>query len=81
MDQHNGRVYHQADLNYGGVGLVKSSLAIELSRHFVFQNSKEDQQQPTHFTWNNRQYELERESETNLDSLRKQIGNPVSCFD
>lgn len=51
-----GRVYHPADDKYGGVGLVRSKLAIELSKHFEFQNGHAHP--PTHFTWKNEKYQL-----------------------
>ncbi|XP_075992255.1 UPF0598 protein CG30010 [Anticarsia gemmatalis] len=53
-----GRVYHPADDKYGGVGLVKSKLAIEFSKHFEF-NSQE-LQGPTHFRWKDNVYELDQ---------------------
>lgn len=51
-----GRVYHPAPERAGGIGLVKSSLAIEFSKSFKFNNSEENP--PTHFTWNGQLYEL-----------------------
>lgn len=51
-----GRVYHPAAEMYGGVGLIRSKLAIELSKNFVFANS--DSQTPSHFTWKNKTYVL-----------------------
>lgn len=53
-----GRVYHPADDKYGGVGLVKSKLAIEFSKSFEFNNA--DLEGPTHFNWNNKIYELDQ---------------------
>lgn len=53
-----GRVYHPADDRYGGVGLVKSKLAIELSKYFQFQ--KGDSEPPTYFVWKNEKYELDQ---------------------
>ncbi|OCT75128.1 UPF0598 protein C8orf82 homolog [Xenopus laevis] len=47
----NGRLYHPAPERCGAVGLVKSSLAFELSPFFVYPpNSLGDP--PTHFHWN-----------------------------
>ncbi|KAK6623480.1 hypothetical protein RUM43_009332 [Polyplax serrata] len=51
-----GRVYHPAPKKVGGIGLVKSSLAIEFSKFFTFGQSEENP--PTHFTWNEKTYEL-----------------------
>ncbi|XP_067652636.1 UPF0598 protein CG30010-like [Haliotis asinina] len=45
----SGRVYHPASPVLGGVGLIKSSLAIELSRDFEFENGENNP--PTHFKW------------------------------
>ncbi|XP_038208430.1 UPF0598 protein CG30010 [Zerene cesonia] len=53
-----GRVYHPADEKYGGVGLIRSKLAIELSKNFTFE--KGDSCPPTHFKWGNRSYELDQ---------------------
>ncbi|RWS20339.1 UPF0598 protein-like isoform X1, partial [Leptotrombidium deliense] len=50
-----GRVYHPSLQTMGGVGLIKSSLAIEISKSFSFQNNSAI---PTHFTWNDKVYEL-----------------------
>ncbi|ESO90829.1 hypothetical protein LOTGIDRAFT_206699 [Lottia gigantea] len=55
----SGRVYHPASLKYGGVGLIKSSLAIEFSKHFEFENGEENP--PTQFTWNNERLKLTNE--------------------
>ncbi|XP_063617725.1 UPF0598 protein CG30010 [Cydia splendana] len=53
-----GRVYHPADDKYGGIGLVRSKLSIELSKHFEFHSG--DGHPPTHFTWKNEKYELDQ---------------------
>ena len=39
MDQRNGRIYHPGPEKAGGVGLIKSSLAIQLSKCFVVPSS------------------------------------------
>ncbi|KAG6454051.1 UPF0598 protein CG30010 [Manduca sexta] len=54
-----GRVYHPAEDRYGGIGLIKSKLAIELSKNFEFQNG--EAQPPTHFVWKNNKYELDQD--------------------
>ena len=46
MHPGNGRLYHTGPQRAGGVGLVKSALADELSRFFVY---KGDSKSPTHF--------------------------------
>lgn len=52
-----GRVYHPASEQYGKIGLIKSALAIELSKNFEFASGDESQP-PSHFTWKDRRYEL-----------------------
>lgn len=51
-----GRVYHPAPQRVGGIGLVRSALAIEFSKSFQFDNGEYNP--PTHFTWNNKKYAL-----------------------
>lgn len=58
MSPDTGRVYHPAKEQYGSVGLIRSKLAIEFSKHFEFDESGRN---PTHFTWNNQRYQLENE--------------------
>ncbi|XP_064255710.1 UPF0598 protein C8orf82 homolog [Passer domesticus] len=55
----NGRLYHPAPERVGGVGLVRSALAQELSSGFRFQDGPE--QPPTHFWWEGREYRLSGE--------------------
>jgi len=54
----NGRVYYPAPEKVGGVGLVRSALAMELSPHFRYEDGKQDYQPPTHLIWKNREYRL-----------------------
>ena len=54
----SGRVYHPGPEELGGVGLIKSSLAIELSRYFVYTDRSGAEAPPTGFTWRKRQYNL-----------------------
>jgi len=56
----NGRVYHPASTKVGGAGILKTSLAIEFSSYFTFEDTK-DIEQPTHFIWDGRKYELDNE--------------------
>lgn len=58
MDPRNGRVYHPAAPQVGGIGLVRSKLAIELSQHFEFLAGEAS---PTHFQWNGERLELQNE--------------------
>ena len=55
-----GRIYHPATEKTGGVGLIKSSLAIEWSKMFDF-GSEGEYAPPTHFTWKGIKYELTNE--------------------
>ena len=57
----SGRIYHPGPEKAGGVGLVKSSLAIELSRNFVYKKGCPDTDPPSHFMWNGTEYELDNE--------------------
>lgn len=56
MQIETGRVYHPAPERFGGVGLVKSKLAIQLSNHFVFTNDEDHP--PTHIQWKDQTIEL-----------------------
>ncbi|XP_053815319.1 UPF0598 protein C8orf82 homolog [Vidua chalybeata] len=55
----NGRLYHPAPENAGGVGLVRSALAEELSSAFRFEDGPE--KPPTHFWWEGKEYRLSGE--------------------
>ena len=65
----SGRVYHPAPSKTGGVGLVRSGLAIELSKSFEFGNG--ETAPPTSFTWKNICYELTNEL---FDIMEKNSG-------
>ncbi|XP_035678211.1 UPF0598 protein CG30010-like [Branchiostoma floridae] len=56
----SGRVYHPAPAKVGGVGLVKSSLAIELSRDFRFGDEGE-YAPPVGFLWRGQEVQLTNE--------------------
>lgn len=58
MDPESGRVYHPAWSKVGGIGLVRSKLAIEFSKHFVFSDNSES---PTHFSWCGHEIKLEND--------------------
>ncbi|BFG04971.1 uncharacterized protein DMAD_03818 [Drosophila madeirensis] len=58
MDPKNGRVYHPATPQVGGIGLVRSKLAIELSQHFEFPAGDAS---PTHFKWHGERLKLEND--------------------
>ncbi|GCC37070.1 UPF0598 protein C8orf82 homolog [Chiloscyllium punctatum] len=57
----NGRVYHPAPERSGGMGLVKSSLAFELSPQFEYSAGGPDSGPPSHFHWNGQRYRLTNE--------------------
>ncbi|XP_076243628.1 UPF0598 protein CG30010 [Calliopsis andreniformis] len=59
MNVQSGRVYHPAPEKTGGIGLVRSKIAIELSPFFDFEKGEE--YSPTHFTWRNKRYTLDSE--------------------
>ncbi|CAL8394178.1 unnamed protein product [Boreogadus saida] len=50
MHPASGRVYHPCPELAGGVGLVRSALAIELSPFFLYEQQGQEEQ-PTHFLW------------------------------
>ncbi len=55
----SGRVYHAGVEKLGGVGLVKSSLAIGLSRFFVYDTGADENSAPIKFTWRGRTWDLD----------------------
>ncbi|KAF7237171.1 UPF0598 protein C8orf82 [Varanus komodoensis] len=55
----NGRVYHPGPEKAGGVGLVKSALAFELSPCFAYERGPT--QPPTHFQWQDKRHVLTHE--------------------
>lgn len=57
----SGRVYHPGPERGGGVGLVSSALAIELSSHFEYAPGQECTGQPTHFLWGGHRHTLTKE--------------------
>ncbi|XP_029044855.2 UPF0598 protein CG30010 [Osmia bicornis bicornis] len=59
MNVHSGRVYHPAPERVGGIGLVRSKLAIEFSSLFNFEKGEEHS--PTHFNWKGKRYSLNTE--------------------
>ena len=62
----SARVYHPVNDRVGGIGLVKSKLAIELSQYFGYDSLSDDnndvyEQLPSTFTWNGVSYKLTQE--------------------
>ncbi|XP_069572956.1 UPF0598 protein C8orf82 homolog isoform X1 [Brachyistius frenatus] len=60
MHPASGRLYHPGT-ERGGVGLVRSALAIELSSSFVYGPEDGRSGQPTHFLWGGRKLALTNE--------------------
>ncbi|XP_029906386.1 UPF0598 protein C8orf82 homolog [Myripristis murdjan] len=58
MHPASGRVYHPCSERMGGVGLVRSALAIELSPFFIYSPEQGQSGQPTHFVWGGQQHTL-----------------------
>ena len=56
----NGRIYHPGPENLGGIGLIKSAMAIEWSKYFEF-GPEGEYAPPTHFNWKDQKYELTNE--------------------
>uniref|UniRef100_A0A3B3DKN4 Chromosome 8 open reading frame 82 n=1 Tax=Oryzias melastigma TaxID=30732 RepID=A0A3B3DKN4_ORYME len=61
MHPASGRVYHPCPERTGGVGLVRSALAIELSPFFVYPPESSQSGQPTHFLWGEEKHTLTNE--------------------
>ncbi|XP_034438131.1 UPF0598 protein C8orf82 homolog [Hippoglossus hippoglossus] len=57
----SGRVYHPCSERWGGVGLVRSALAIELSPFFVYPSEQSQSEQPTHFVQGGQKHTLTNE--------------------
>lgn len=57
----SGRLYHPCSERSGGVGLVRSALAIELSPFFVYAPEQGQSGQPTHFLWGGQKHTLTNE--------------------
>ncbi len=55
----SGRVYHTGPHSLGAVGLVKSSLAFELSQFFQYGESDKESEPPIAFKWRGRRYKLD----------------------
>lgn len=64
MSCNSGRVYHPAPERFGGIGLIRSKLAIEFSKHFEFtidDNGGDELRPPVLFRWNGHEYKLDKE--------------------
>ena len=69
----SGRVYHAGLGRLGGVGLVKSSLAIELSRFFEYEALADERAAPVRFVWRGQVWEID-ESVVNALKRMPQVG-------
>ncbi len=68
----SGRIYHSAPLAVGGVGLVKSSLAIELSRHFWYEEGSDPEAAaPVGFSWRGKSYTLDNYVAPHLKAIHR----------
>lgn len=76
MLPNTGRVYHPAPAKVGGIGLVKSSLAIELSKYFEFENGEDNP--PTHFNWMEKRIYLDNDLINLMDKTPLQIRELLS---
>ena len=71
-----GRVYHVGPDKLEGVGLVKSSLAIELSRFFVYEEGVcSESSSPVGFRWRGRTWMIDGSTVNRLRELRMKINN------
>lgn len=70
----SGRVYHPCPEQGGGVGLVRSALAIELSPFFVYAQGDSQSEQPTHFLWREQKHRLTNELAGFLPTLEEGSG-------
>lgn len=70
MSPETGRVYHPVDEKYEGVALIRSKLAIELSKGFHF--AAGDTKPPTHFQWRGSLIELKTDwlDRVNIKSIK-----------
>ena len=62
----SGRVYHPGPSKAGGVGLIKSSLAIELSNRFGYDND-DVTTPPVTFEWEGKIYNLKNDILKDID--------------
>lgn len=66
----SGRVYHPGPDKLGGVGLIKSSLAIELSRFFLYATDSNERSSPIGFKWRGVEHQLKHTVLHKLSQLR-----------
>ncbi|XP_063696336.1 UPF0598 protein CG30010 [Culicoides brevitarsis] len=54
----SGKVYHPAPARYGNIGLIRSKLAIELSKNFEFKTNGEEEA-PKAINWGDKKYDID----------------------
>lgn len=54
-----GRIYHPAPDKFGSIGLMRSQLAIDLSKNFIFDNGEDES--PTQIILNSKTYVLSKD--------------------
>lgn len=74
MHPESGRVYHPCPERHGGVGLVRSALAIELSPFFIYGSEQGQSGQPTHFLWSGQEHKLSNELAGRFPSEQDETG-------
>ena len=72
----SGRVYHAGPEKLDSVGLVKSSLAIELSRFFVYKDGSSDEaSSPVGFQWRGTMWTIDGTTVRKLTELKMVEGD------
>ncbi|CAL1263418.1 unnamed protein product, partial [Larinioides sclopetarius] len=69
----SGRVYHPGPESTGGIGLIKSSLAIQFSQKFIYGNKNNIDEMPISFLWKGIEYPLTDETLQKLKILKLQL--------
>ncbi|GFQ91074.1 UPF0598 protein CG30010 [Trichonephila clavata] len=69
----SGRIYHPGPEATGGVGLIKSSLAIHLSQKFIYQDKENTDDMPISFFWKGVEYNLSNEIIQKLKSIKQKV--------
>ncbi|GBM73212.1 UPF0598 protein C8orf82 [Araneus ventricosus] len=69
----SGRVYHPGPESTGGIGLIKSSLAIQFSQKFIYRNKDNTDEMPIAFLWKGIEYSLTDETLQKLKFLKLRL--------
>lgn len=70
----SGRVYHPCSEHGGGIGLVRSALAIEFSSFFVHALEDGQSGQPIHFLWRGQKHRLTNELAESFPAVEEDSG-------